>query len=289
MRASRANVLHSGWLHLTPVVGMGLSPDPLGGSAERDEATARVAVRLLWTGGWDSSFRLLQALLVEYRPVQPLYVLSHGRRSTAHELRAMAALRRGVLARLEDPSLLAPTLVYLRSDFPVLPEVVALHAQVASDLHLGSQYLWLPSIAQALDWDGVELSIERLADTVGLIPYLQDEHGRRGTRPGAELFSRFSFPVLHLTKADMAGIAREHGFLDLLSLRWFCHDPLGDKPCGRCRPCRYARWEGQRPANRTAVRTRRALRAGRRLVRAIDRGLSGVRQTRPRPRPSRRR
>jgi hypothetical protein len=54
------------------------------------------APALLWTGGWDSTFRLLWLVLVEQRPVQPVYLIDACRGSTGMELRAMAAIRREV-------------------------------------------------------------------------------------------------------------------------------------------------------------------------------------------------
>ena len=39
-----------------------------------ERATAR-AVKLLWTGGWDSTFRLLQLLLLYEKKVQPYYII----------------------------------------------------------------------------------------------------------------------------------------------------------------------------------------------------------------------
>lgn len=219
-------------------------------------------VQLLWTGGWDSTFRLLQALLVERRPVQPIYLVNPARSSVLHELRAMEAVRDGVRARLAEPGLLRPTTVHVRDQFPPGPHLRALHEQVAAVTRIGTQYVWLAAAAEALGWHDVELSVERYPDAPGLTPFLRG--ARDGDLPGAALFRAFSFPVLHLTKAEMRETARAHGFLDLLLLRWFCHDPLGRRPCGRCRPCRLAVWDGVRPAPAPLVQARRV---ARRLVR----------------------
>jgi 7-cyano-7-deazaguanine synthase in queuosine biosynthesis len=42
-------------------------------------------------------------------------------------------------------------------------------------------------------------------------------------------------------KNDMASIAREKGFYDILIQSWFCHNPIMNRPCGYCRPCKIAR------------------------------------------------
>ena len=51
----------------------------------------RMATPLLWTGGWDSTFRLLSLLLREQREVQPYYILDslHFRPAVPAEREAM--------------------------------------------------------------------------------------------------------------------------------------------------------------------------------------------------------
>ncbi len=211
--------------------------------------------------------------------MQPIYVLSHQRESLLYELRAMKAMRDGVLPRLDDTAMLAPTEVRIRSDFPLPVEVEKLYADVGARVHIGSQYRWLAAVGQALGWDGVELSMERYDDGPSPLQRLIfDERGVLNGSAAAGLFRCFSFPVLHLSKGDMADIAREHGFSDLLSLRWFCHYPLLGKACGVCRPCRLAyQADGVDFANPALARTRGVLidlRGGglRRLPRRVLRG-----------------
>jgi hypothetical protein len=49
-------------------------------------------IHLLFTGGYDSSFRLLEATIVENLVVQPHYIIDHRRRSKHLELRTMAKI-----------------------------------------------------------------------------------------------------------------------------------------------------------------------------------------------------
>lgn len=202
-------------------------------------------VHLLWTGGWDSTFRLLQLLLVERRPVRPIYLIDPGRDSTLLEIRAMEAIRGGVLDRLDDPELLAPTEVHVRTQFRAPPELVRAHEDLARRVHVGDQYLWLAAAAESLNWQGVELAMERYEGGPSPLQCLIfDESGRLNDSRDAQLFRYWSFPVLHLTKAQMRDLAQEHGFLDLLLQRWFCFTPVAGRACGLCRPCRLAHREG---------------------------------------------
>ncbi|MEM2293044.1 MAG: hypothetical protein QXX41_07180, partial [Nitrososphaerota archaeon] len=69
-------------------------------------------VNLFWTGGWDSTFRLLYLVFVKKKSVQPFYIVDTGRPSTLHELRAMHVIKEEVAKR--DPqlaNLIKPTII----------------------------------------------------------------------------------------------------------------------------------------------------------------------------------
>ncbi|MCZ2813408.1 MULTISPECIES: hypothetical protein [unclassified Modestobacter] len=239
-------------------------------SAAEDHAP----IRLLWTGGWDSSFRLMQALLVEHRPVQPIYVVNPERRSTLLELSTMARMREQLLQRLDDPAMLAPVEMHLRWDFPPSEELQALNASILRNgTWIGSQYVYLAGVAERLGWSGVEVCMQAHDDGPTALHRLvfTDDRGTLSSAPEAQMFRFWSFPVLRTTKGEMAQIAREHGFLDLLSQRWFCHDPLGDLPCGQCRPCQLTNRDGVTFAPPALVLGRKLVRTQRRVTRAARR------------------
>lgn len=221
----------------------------------------------------------MQLVLVERRPVQPIYVIDTGRPSTLFELRAMETIRAGLLARLPDPSLLAPTQFFLASDYPPGPEDTAMGARIRRETTMGTQYVWLSGPGESLTWSNVELCLERYES--GLSDWQQmifDEPGKLNGSPEAELFRFWSFPVIHLTKDEMRQIARSHGFLDLLAMRWSCFRPLDGKPCGRCRPCRLTHDEGVEFANPVLVALRDGVRKITRALREPSAALDMVRR-----------
>lgn len=227
-------------------------------------------VQLLWTGGWDSSFRLMQLLLIEQRPVQPIYVVDADRKSTLFEMRAMETIRAALLQRVADPSMLRPTQVVVASQFTPPPEQAARGARIQGRAHMGGQYVWLTGPANALGWRDVELSIERYES--GLSEWQRmvfQEPGKLNDSDEAQLFKYWSFPVMHLTKTEMRDIARDRGFLDVLLMRWFCFHPVRGKPCGRCNPCKLANRDGVNFANPAVAATRDA---ARKVNRAIAKG-----------------
>jgi len=77
---------------------------------------------------------------------------------------------------------------------------------------------------------------------------LRDDHFKVDDRSSSTdeytVFRYFTFPILKLTKTKMEIIAREHRWMDVMVETWFCHNPAGGKPCGRCNPCLYTVEEG---------------------------------------------
>jgi hypothetical protein len=235
-------------------------------------------VQLLWTGGWDSSFRLLQLLLVERRAVQPIYVVDTDRGSLVYELRTMEAIRTQVLPRLTDPGLLRPVQIILATDYPPRRELADLRDRIGRHHRIGSQYVWLAGVAEALGWRDVEMCTElsRPGGFSGFGSRVFDPQGTLNGSPESELFRYWSFPLLTKTKADLRREAERDGFLDLLLQRWFCFDPLAGKPCGRCQPCRNANRDGIEFANRPAVLARAGRRAAGRTVHRLARHIPGT-------------
>lgn len=230
------------WVEPAHLRGEGVQPAP------------REPVQLLWTSGWDSTFRLLVALLVEGRTVQPYYVVDLSRPSYPTELRTMSKIRAALQARLADDAQLRPTNITVLSDLPTADRHAARFEALKRDGDLGPQYEWLARYAATLGLDSLELCIHKDDRAV---PYVQDslevvsEQPFRSYRLAPDqrmgdlrLFQRFVFPILDLTKRDMQAAAERYGFLDLMEMTWFCHTPVMGRPCGLCNPCRDAVAEG---------------------------------------------
>lgn len=202
---------------------------------------------MLWTGGWDSTFRVLELLLTTDREVFPHYIIDAERVSTRAELLAMERIVRRV--RDEHPTAAArlrPHVLTLKSDIPADAAVDERYRQLRAATDLGSQYAWLRRYADTLPDVHLELGVIRSggkASTV-LRPFLVSEHGVTRLAPDApkvfQLFAPFEFPVAHLSKPDMGAAAKRLGVLDLMMLTWFCHSPKRSQPCGVCVPCRDA-------------------------------------------------
>lgn len=190
--------------------------------------------QVLWTSGWDSTFRILDLVLVQRVPVQPIYLVIRERPSAALEMAHMDLIREKLAERCEAAaSRLLPTRYYAKDDLKHHEGIKRAFWNMRRESYLGEQYEWLARLVTQESLEGVELCVH--ADDL-FVDFV--EHS------DFEIFKCFSFPIMRMTKLDMAGYALEHGFSDLLELTWFCHDPVDGRPCGVCAPCRYTRSEG---------------------------------------------
>ncbi|MEM2522667.1 MAG: hypothetical protein QXW82_05910 [Candidatus Bathyarchaeia archaeon] len=211
-------------------------------------------VNLLWTGGWDSTFRLLYLIFVEKRSVQPFYIIDTERPSTLYELRAMHIVRKKVAEKNPQlADLIKPTIIVSIHDIKPDPDITAKFNRLREKLPapIGPQYEWFARFAKQWKIPNLELCIEfseRAPNTLVnlLSKYLDDNSKMKlfDEADDASIFSFFNFPLLKLSKNDMKRIATEKGFLDILEKTWFCHNPWRNKPCGICGPCTYAIKEG---------------------------------------------
>src|SRR5690606_25792263 len=115
---------------------------------------------LLWTSGWDSTFRLLSALLLEDATVRPHYVVDPRRRSTGAEMKAMDRIRSAIEKQYPDvASRVAPTRFAKRDELPVIDKTARRFSQLAATGDLGGQYEWLARYAAAAGLVDLELAI----------------------------------------------------------------------------------------------------------------------------------
>lgn len=212
-------------------------------------------VRILWTGGWDSTFQIL--MLVEHGMcVEPVYLIDEDRVSTLWEIRAMKAIRSRLETRYpKSRSLVLPTRFHAVGDIRCDPAISGAYRRVCSRSYVGGQYEWLARFCTEYEIQGLQLCIHKDDRAHKVIQGMVREVRWRGMVMHAisedfaqtdefVLFRYYTFPVLNLTKRDMETISRERGWTDIMGLTWFCHRPRGKSPCGTCNPCLYTVEEG---------------------------------------------
>jgi len=217
------------------------------------------SVNLFWTGGWDSTFRLLQLILIEKKEVQPYYIIDHERRSTGIEVYTMGLIKESILEYFtESVQYLQPTFYYNLKHIKPDANVTNAWERLNTHFHVGTQYDWLqrfrkqfeiPSVDVGLfkdvsvsesppfrNWYNALINHEMLPES----PYKKDI-----VNDISILFEQFNFPLMTVGKTEMFEIAKKHGWMPVMKNTRFCHRPsISIKPCGICKPCRQVVKDG---------------------------------------------
>jgi hypothetical protein len=133
---------------------------------QRSGAAGNLLVNLLWTGGWDSTFRLLSLISSIPCRVQPYYIIDRDRLSCQRET--------GVIEKIlttchQKPSayvgrILSPILID-KVQIPPDSELTREYRGIADKASLGIQYEWLAGFAKQHDLNDLELYINKPPDT----------------------------------------------------------------------------------------------------------------------------
>lgn len=216
-------------------------------------------VHLLWTGGWDSTFRLLQLLHDTDARIQSHYLIDEKRASTPREIETMRSIRQSISDRLPDA---AERLLSTRygGGFDAIT-IEPHHRRQWEGLNeygnVGYQYPNLASYAEQNDIPMLELSVEQhVEDGFSLASHIKPLVEMRDTAAGdvpvlpeqqdgpEAMLKYFAFPLMEYTKLDMQEEAKRRGWMSILKKTWFCFNPVMGLPCGSCHPCTIAKEEG---------------------------------------------
>lgn len=236
------------------------------GNGDFDMHHAGATHHVLWTGGWDSTFRVLQLATADAGVIQPYYLLFKDRASSSREKQAVHEIRAlfeeshpEAAGRVRQPETIEVDT--LAADRDIEAALQALQNQG----ELGDQYSWLSRFSHQYGINGLELSIHLDDKAAAFVtPYARRCTGHdsfelvaTAPEPLRVVFGRFRFPLLQRTKRAMDLEARALGITPHLDRTWFCHWPTKfGQPCGTCHPCRYTMEEG---LSRRIPITRRAL------------------------------
>lgn len=235
---------------------------PISSTASTHDTTQpQPPVRVFWTGGYDSTFRVLQACIDEQRTVIPYYLAGDidnrtsgrtRRKNHAEEQRAMQRVREGLHRAFPEAAHRLQPLVVV-DHVPIRKSTRAamrtLHAnkvvrrrtcQYGSlgeySLRLG-QPVEIGIVRDGHSNAGIYHGVHDKVAGVGASCRLTDEAIAR--HPEYALFRNCVFPLMHLDKAEMLRIATAHGYAHLLKHTWSCWYPTADgTPCNKCLMCR---------------------------------------------------
>ena len=207
----------------------------------------KTKINILWTGGLDSTFRILE-LSKQRITIQPYY-LSSVNPSTEHELSAIADLTEIIKKRPETQCELLPCIVVDSSQITPDESITKAWENLHQKTHLGSQYEFIARFAAqknlilelGIEKDPHESTIQRCLDANGggrimdgyVVANIEQEDM-------ALIFSnmRFPLPLFEMTKQDEIKMFKKWNAEDVLNRIRFCYRPINGKPCGLCDPCK---------------------------------------------------
>lgn len=213
---------------------------------------------IFWTGGFDSTFRVLQAVLVERRPVVPVYLTgaidnfsrnSHRRRSGSFELEAMHAITAALKQNYPEARALLqdvisiPEVVFERKCLLSMRKLHAENIVRRKRCQYGAMAQFSLDFGMPLDVSVVEGDFlhKNLQDHMEVIDgELQVSAVAREKLPELAIFRLLRFPLMNYSKESILQEARERGYEAMLQMTWSCWFPRkAGQPCQRCAMCKH--------------------------------------------------
>lgn len=167
-------------------------------------------VNIFWTGGWDSTFRVLQLLIEEKRQVQPHFVV-RAQPSVGKEITTMIDIRRELFRDYPyTKDLLLPTKYIDIRDINEKVEISNAVKNLRKSQELARQYDFCSRYCYQNDIHDMEMCIHQDDKAHKLLaPYLKDSIWSIRTektekeQKAYEIFKFYKFPLFSLTKLDM--------------------------------------------------------------------------------------
>lgn len=206
-------------------------------------------INILWTGGLDSSYRVLELSQQEVT-VQPYYLASVNP-STQYELKAITELTEAILKRPQTKCDLLPLIVVNAEQIKPNDAITKAWERLFEKTQLGSQYDFIARFAAqynlvlelGIEKDPHESTIQRCMEENGGAIYSKEDAHVKAHIESEDMRlvfenMRFPLPLFEMTKQDEIAQYKAWHAEEVLSKVWFCYHPVDGKPCGLCDPCK---------------------------------------------------
>ena len=216
-------------------------------------------VNILWTGGLDSSFRVIELSQMNVI-IQPYYISDPVRKSQSYELNAIKKITKIIRTHSQTKATLLDVKIIQLNEIPSDSNITDTFNLLHEKYIIGHQYDLIARYAHHNDIRfemGLEKSdrskaINCLKSECKLSPYIDGDYKvyrvdpDGSTKAGIILFSNIDLPMSlwNLTKPEEIERIKELGHLNTVKHTWFCHFPVFGLPCGHCNPCQDSLNEG---------------------------------------------
>jgi len=204
-------------------------------------------INILWTGGWDSTFRMCELSLKEVI-IQPTYVFGDNRQSQYKEIKSMRKIRRLLIQRESTKATINEIRFINKADITSNAIISNAYCFLKKNSNLGSQHDFLARLASEMP--NLELCTEKapleqsnILTAIDMFGYLvknDDVFKIDKTKSTEELnlvLGNFNYPIINKNGADMLNWVNQNNFEEIMKHIWVCHNPLFGRPCGICHPC----------------------------------------------------
>jgi 7-cyano-7-deazaguanine synthase len=241
-------------------------------------------VEILWTGGFDSTFRVCQLSRrdVIIRP----YYMAADRDCIENELQAVRSITEKLRENEATKAVIEDVIFVKMDERKEDQKVVDAFQRLIQKDYMGAQYEYLGVFAE--EHKGIELSIHRDDKAMTYIKKYdalkkaEDAIGDRyvvdpekSSEDCVTVFGNMSFALVDYTKLQMKKEYEKMGLADIIDMTWFCHAPVNGEPCGCCNCCIYTIEEGMkyRFSKEALKRYRRKKSVPRKIYRKIKSGV----------------
>lgn len=213
-------------------------------------------IYLFWTGGFDSTFRLCQAVLDEDKRVTPIYISfkdldnlpnkTYKRKNLIQEIKSMKKIlqkiKKGYPKKANNINkiIIIPNINYKKD---ILESMRNLWIQKKNHRPL-SQYGGLAQVCQEMN-KNIEIAVENSPHST--MRKMVKNHLTTNSNgykvlnkdcpKDLKIFDKFVFSTINLSKKDMLKISEKNGYKNIMDITWSCWFPKKGKACGRCPMC----------------------------------------------------
>lgn len=206
-------------------------------------------VYIFWTGGYDSTFRICELLIIQKVPVKPIYIKYNldsenktdfwVRKNRKEEMDAMKKIRNILNQRFPYTKNLFKKTKYInKNSLNYDYDKKFLELNLWPNKRKIHQYNHLGSVSYKLK-KHIETGVLGLKKNSPFSIFINKHISNNYQLSVPENHPLFylSFPLMNKTKKDLCMISKKYNFNDIIKMSWSCWFPVDGKPCHQCPMC----------------------------------------------------